>query len=129
MSADDLSGDWRGIFNYPGAAGPPTEFTASLRDAGGLLTGETVEPTPYAFALAARIDGRRSGSAVTFNKLYDEVDAGGYDQVAYRGEVDADGLEITGRWTIPGVWSGTFIMVRDKGVEEKAEARASVGVD
>lgn len=128
MSADDLSGDWRGIFNYPGAAGPPTEFTATLHDAGGLLTGGTVEPGLHGGALAARLDGRRTGSAVTFNKLYDEAQ-GDYDSVAYQGAVDGEGLEITGRWTIPGVWSGTFIMVRERGVEEEAAAEAAEPVD
>lgn len=125
MSADDLSGEWRGIFNYPGATGPPTEFTATLRDAGGPLTGETAEPGLNGGTLTARLDGRRADASVTFNKLYDEA-AGDYDSVAYQGEVDADGLEITGRWTIPGIWSGTFIMVRERGVDTEAEAEAEV---
>lgn len=124
MSADDLSGEWRGIFNYPGAAGPPTEFTATFHDAGGLLTGETVEPGLRGGTVAARLDGRRTDSTVTFAKLYEDTPDGDYDTVAYEGEVAPDGLEITGRWTIPNVWSGTFIMVRNKGVEEVAEAQA-----
>ena len=122
-AADDLSGDWRGIFNYPGAGGPPTEFTAALTDSGGVLTGSTEEPSRTGAVIAARIDGRRTGSAVTFMKLYDE-NQGDYDAVAYEGSVDADGLEITGRWSIPGDWSGTFIMVRESGVEEEASAEA-----
>lgn len=126
MSADDLSGDWRGIFNYPGAAGPPTEFTATLHDAGGFLTGETAEPSLYGGTLAARLDGRRNGSAVLFNKLYEESREGDYDSVAYEGEVDDEGLEITGRWTIPNIWSGTFIMVRERGAEQEAAAEATV---
>lgn len=124
MSADDLSGAWRGIFNYPGAAGPPTRFTATLRDAGGLLTGETTEPGLHGGALAARLDGRRTGSGVTFGKFYDDAGGGDYDSVAYRGEVDGEGLEITGRWTIPGGWSGSFIMVRERGKETAADLRA-----
>ena len=56
-------------------------------------------------------------------KLYDE-NRGDYDAVAYEGAVDAEGLEITGRWSIPGDWSGTFIMVRESGVEEEASAEA-----
>lgn len=124
MSAEDLSGEWRGIFNYPDAAGPPTEFTATLHDAGGRLSGETVEPSLHGGTLAARLDGARAGVSIAFNKLYEESREGDYDTVAYEGEVDAEGLEITGRWTIPGVWSGTFIMVRDKGVEAGVEATA-----
>lgn len=111
----DLSGDWRGLFNYP-AAQPPTEFTAILHDAGGSLSGGTVEPGLRGGTVTARIDGRRTGQAVTFMKLYDDDRNGDYDTVAYHGEVDADGTEIAGRWTIPNVWSGSFIMVRERGV-------------
>lgn len=123
--ADDLSGEWRGIFNYPGNAGPPTEFTATLHDAAGALTGHTVEPSLDGATVTARLDGRRSGAAVTFVKLYDEHGGGTYDAVAYQGAVDAEGGEITGRWTIPGDWSGTFIMVRDQGVAADAELEAA----
>lgn len=129
MSADDISGEWHGLFNYPGAAGPPTEFTAALHEAGGLLSGETSEPSLHGGMLAARLDGRRTGSSVVFNKLYEESREGDYDSVAYQGEIDAEGLEITGRWTIPGVWFGTFIMVRDKGVETEAEREAAEKVE
>lgn len=114
MTADDLSGQWTGIFNYP-AGQPPTGFAATLHDAGGALTGTTVEPSLEGGDIAARIDGHREGMAVGFVKLY-EQDSEIYDDVTYAGTVSADGLEITGRWSIPGNWSGTFIMVRDAGV-------------
>ena len=67
MSADDLSGGWRGIFNYP-AAQPPTEFAAILRYADGALSGHTVEPGMRGGMLTARIDGRRTGAGVTFKR-------------------------------------------------------------
>ena len=86
MSADDLSGDRRGVFNYP-AAQPPTEFTAALHD-----------------------DGQD----------------GDHGTVAYQGAVDADGAEITGHRTIPGIRSGAFIMVREKGVDAEAEAEEAI---
>lgn len=127
MSADDLTGRWQGIFNYP-RANPPTGFAAALEDVGGRLSGETVEPSLSGGEVRARLDGRRDGGSVTFSKLYDDQD-GGYDTVAYEGTVAADGLEITGRWTIPGVWSGTFIMVRETGVEEPAEQEAEAVTD
>ncbi|WP_375427591.1 hypothetical protein [uncultured Sphingomonas sp.] len=122
--ADDLTGDWRGIFNYP-AAQPPTEFTAMLHDAGGTLSGHTVEPSLRGDTVTARIDGRRAGAAVTFVKLYDDEENEDYDIVAYEGALDAEGAEITGRWTIPGVWAGTFIMVRTRGVEAEAVLTAT----
>ena len=46
----DLSGDWLGFYNYP-VPHPPTQFEASLRDTGGLITGITTEegdtPDPF----------------------------------------------------------------------------------
>jgi hypothetical protein len=126
--AQDLSGEWRGVFNYPAAAGPPTEFAAALRDAGGRLSGTVSEPSINGGVVHAIIDGRREGSAVSFSKLYDRPDEG-YDMVAYQGEVTGDGLVISGRWTLPDGWSGTFIMVRPGGVEEEAEEGAEQPVD
>jgi hypothetical protein len=127
VSADDLSGGWRGIFNYPAGA-PPTEFLATLIDSGGALTGQTVEPGLRGGEVTARLDGRRNGDAVSFVKLY-ERDDDQYDDVTYAGTIGADGDEITGRWSIPGDWSGTFIMVRETGVEAEAEARATDAVE
>ncbi|WP_419809339.1 hypothetical protein [Sphingomonas sp.] len=124
MSADDLSGEWRGIFNYP-RGNPPTAFTAFLNDADGALSGHTVEPNLHGgSAIAARLDGRRSGTAVTFVKLYEDNDVA-YDTVAYDGSVDPDGREIAGRWTIAGVWSGTFIMVREREADVGAVSRVA----
>jgi hypothetical protein len=119
--AGDLSGEWRGIFNYPRGQ-PPTEFTATLHDAGGRLSGSTVEPSLSGGTIVARIDGSHVGSAVSFMKLYDDDPEDQYDTVAYEGAVDAEGTEIAGRWSIPGVWSGSFIMVRRPGVEAGIEA-------
>lgn len=127
MSADDLSGRWQGIFNYPRDQ-PATGFVAILSDAGGALSGETVEPGLTGGEVAARIDGRRHHGTVSFAKLYDDND-GNYDTVTYQGTVATDGQEITGRWTIPGIWSGTFIMVREDGVEQQAELEAEAGLD
>lgn len=127
MSADDLSGRWQGIFNYPRDV-PPIGFAAMLYDIDGALTGETVEPAPDGRTLAAQLDGRRRGSSVTFAKLYNAND-GDYDAVAYDGTVAADGQEITGRWSIPGIWSGTFIMVREKGIGTPTETEAATDVE
>lgn len=123
MSADDLSGAWTGIFNYPQGM-PSTGFTAKLRDLGGVLTGETLEPHHGgAGMLGAMIEGRRAGRQVTFAKIYDALD-GEHDSVRYEGTLDATGLEIAGRWHIPTVWSGSFIMVRNSGAAVIIEAEA-----
>jgi hypothetical protein len=129
----DLSGTWRGIFNYP-EGDPPTGFVAVLRESGGMLTGEVEEPHidgPEGPPIGAVIEGRHEGAAVSFVKYYDAVDED-YDTVSYLGSVSADGSEITGRWEVSDDWSGTFIMTRETGPdaaeEEKAEAQAPVSI-
>jgi hypothetical protein len=38
--------------------------------------------------------------------------------------VSGDGMEIEGRWRIPGIWSGKFLMVRSRGKEESVVRKA-----
>lgn len=124
--ADDatISGDWRGIFNYPNAAGPSTEFDATLCEANGAVVGTISEIDPVCGAtLTATVDGNRDGTRVTFTKFY-EADDENFDTVFYAGELSKDGLELNGRWDIPGVWSGTFILIRAMGVETSVQAAA-----
>jgi len=109
----DVTGYWDGIFNYPRTM-PPNAFTADLREDHGRIVGETCEPSdsPHdqASELHALIEGMRSGADVTFTKFYDSTRR--LDPIAYRGTLSADATEINGTWSIPGNWSGTFIMVR-----------------
>ena len=124
MSADlDLSGDWAGFFNYPSAR-PAVNFEAVLRDVDGRLTGTSTEisdmPTSFGALLHAVLDGQREGSSVSFLKMYEDADEE-YDVVRYTGTVDAGGDEIAGQWEIPGVWSGTFLMIRAAGAAETIE--------
>jgi len=118
----DLTGRWKGIFNYPRLY-PPTEFDAELRDVGGAISGITTEPhfDGGGAVIHATLEGSRDGARVRFRKIYDDLDDE-YRTVAYDGHVDPSGDEISGQWTVPGVWSGTFLMVRAAGKEE-AEAR------
>lgn len=112
-AAEDLSGRWQGIYNYPDGH-VAVAFTADLIDGGDKLGGSITENDAHTDgrALLAQIDGARSGSMVTFTKFYEDADPEGYDAVAYSGTVSGDGDEISGEWTIPGVWSGSFIMTR-----------------
>ncbi|HEX4738242.1 MAG TPA: hypothetical protein VH331_11840 [Allosphingosinicella sp.] len=122
----DLTGRWSGIYNYPHTM-PPTPFEAVLRDGGGLITGETVEPGGRGGTLHAMVEGQRQGSAVRFAKLYDEPPRAAY-RVDYVGAIADGGDEIHGRWQIPGNWSGTFLMVREGGAEEEAAERESAEI-
>lgn len=123
--SDDLSGDWAGIFSYPDTL-PATAFAARLADAAGVISGVIEEPDIFAAAtpaIGAMVDGRREGASVRFVKFYDDAAAGpdsGYDIVHYEGVIADGGDEITGRWDIPGAWSGTFIMTRLPGADAPA---------
>lgn len=124
----DLSGEWRGIFNYPRLL-PPGQFDAELRDHDGLISGLTreVHYDGSGALLHATLEGRRDGSQVAFRKTYDDYDDE-YRTVRYEGQIDPSGDEITGHWMVPGAWSGTFLMIRASGTCEEArqsdEARA-----
>ena len=124
-AADDLSGAWDGIYNYP-RGHRPNAFAATLRDAHGLLAGEISEPSQErgdrGAILHALLEGSREGSTVRFVKTYDDPSRAHY-AIFYSGTVNGEGTEITGRWDIPGVWSGSFIMVRQVSDEERAEAK------
>jgi hypothetical protein len=118
----DLSGHWVGMFNYP-AEFPPNNFEAELRDSGGLVTGVITQPREV-FDIAgpprqAVVDGHRTGSQLSFVKIYDDLER---DTVHYSGTIQSGGDEIEGTWTIPGDWSGTFMMVRAR-KEAAAEER------
>lgn len=120
----DLTGRWSGIFNYPHTE-PPTAFEVDITDRGGAITGTVHEPDLYSdppgALIAAMIDGRRVDAALTFSKFYDSAD--GYSEmVVYTGSISDDGLEISGRWDIPGVWSGNFLMIRPAAVVTGATA-------
>ncbi|MDJ0276323.1 hypothetical protein QLH51_05865 [Sphingomonas sp. 2R-10] len=110
----DLSGKWSGIFNYP-HTNPPTAFEADIADLGGSIVGTIHEPDLYSVPpgalIAAAIDGHRDGAKVTFSKFYDDSEGYG-DMVVYAGMLSDDGCEISGRWDIPGMWSGSFLMIR-----------------
>ncbi|MGN7161029.1 hypothetical protein [Sphingomonas sp. SAFR-052] len=120
----DLSGKWSGIFNYP-HTNPPTAFEADIADLGGSIVGTIHEPDLYSqppgALIAAAIDGHIEGARISFSKFYD--DSVGYaDMVVYSGMLSEDGCEISGRWDIPGVWSGSFLMIRPASEPAAADA-------
>ena len=126
-SEHDLSGHWHGFYNMP-VDEPPTPFEADILDTGGLLSGEISEdgdtPDCYGMTLHAVIHGQRSGTRVSFTKRYDYLQRAHY-AIDYEGTLASDGDEIEGTWTIPGVWSGTFLMVRARREEAAEERRAA----
>jgi hypothetical protein len=123
----NLSGLWKGIFNYPRLL-PPNQFDAELRDYEGVLTGETFERgngfRNKGQPLHAMIEGNRQGHEVNFVKRYDEFKWAS-TPVHYSGWVNGDGSKISGSWEIPGQWSGTFLMIRAKPLAAAVERKVS----
>jgi hypothetical protein len=109
----DLTGVWNGLYSYPD--GRSVTFVATLIESGRALTGSTHEPCVGgdcpAGTLLASLMGSRNGSAVSFRKTY-EAAGPRFGTVNYEGQLNAEATEIEGRWSIPGVWSGKFMMIR-----------------
>ncbi len=121
----DISGVWHGRFSYPRDR-EPISFVATLVETSTWLAGATEE---VGFAgeakgklISATLQGSRHGSVVTFLKTYDALHRG-YDAVRYDGALSVDGTEIVGRWTVPGSWSGAFLMIRAGGAVEELERK------
>jgi hypothetical protein len=119
--AASLTGVWDGRFSYPRLLAPNT-FTAVILEFGGALSGTVHEVAATGKTkgqtVIATLSGSRSGGAVAFIKIYDPSAGRHKHPVNYEGTVNADATEITGTWTIPGNWAGSFIMVRSPGGEE-----------
>jgi hypothetical protein len=126
VAQQDLTGVWDGMFSYP-RVHPPTLFTAVMMELGVSISGSTHEVSSIGElsgqTLEAAIDGARSGDAIRFTKTYDASTPGHTSPVSYEGVLSPDGTEIEGEWSIPGTWSGKFIMVRSGGAAEAAEER------
>lgn len=128
-SAQNLTGVWQGLYSYPNGAS--VSFLATVIESGSSLTGSTHEPcvsgrVPGGTLLATLV-GSRAGGAVTFRKTY-EAAIPGYRVVDYAGTLNAEATEIEGRWTIPGVWSGKFLMIRPSRKSVGAVHEAAQGV-
>ena len=125
----DLNGQWSGIYNYP-ALYPPNTFEATIRDVGGVITGEISQPgeffEPPGTVQRSMIEGNREGSSVRFVKFYDDLSR---PTPHYHGVIQPGGDEIEGEWTIPGNWSGTFLMVRGPSAAASVERRVTEKIE
>lgn len=120
-----LTGVWEGSYSFPHSY-KPTAFTAVLVDVEARVHGKTREVCangpPAGQSLTAGVTGERSGSIFSFLKAYDPA-VGGYDVVTYLGQINATVTRIEGRWTVPGSWSGAFVMTRVRRPPEAAKAK------
>ena len=111
----NLSGRWQGQYSYVGRKKEPVPFSATLNESNSWLDGliEEVGTAGEAKgrAIAATVQGRRTGRSVTWIKIY-HGSFRLYDAVQYAGEISEDGQEIEGSWTIHGNSIGRFLMLR-----------------
>jgi hypothetical protein len=121
-----LTGQWHGLYSYPRYL-EPVYFVATLVSLGTPFSGTTHEAAEgrdgaplKSFAL---VDGELVGQDVSFLKTYDGS-AERSHAIHYAGTLSGDGLEIEGTWSIPGDWSGRFLMIRNAGATEKVVRRA-----
>ena len=104
-------------------------FKARLEQTGARLVGSVEESIMRGSAagrlITATISGAVSDSTVWFMKFYD-AEIRGYDAVRYEGVITDEGLEVSGTWTISPTWSGSFIMIRARGLPLAAVSKEVV---
>lgn len=135
MSGDKggLSGFWTGVYDYPDGHEQPVPFNAVIRDEGGSLTGEIIEPNTFAQCkdreLFASLSGTRNGNDVHFVKSYEDLPEAGHS-IAYSGTLNADRTKIEGQWSTmePGYsYAGPFVMNRKSGKKEERKVKEKAG--
>lgn len=128
----DLTGLWSGEYWY-GAGAMPTPFSAHIIDAGGSLSGTTLEPAtfgaPGLTELSADISGARGALSVRFTKRYHPAPGVHQTPIIYAGTVDDKLTMIDGDWRA-GATQGRFVLVRaSRGTKAAAKTRGvAVGV-
>jgi hypothetical protein len=125
-SSSSLTGVWHGRYSYPYAQ-DSVSFVATIFDGGDSISGRTHEVCGFGPStgdtIFATLTGARRGNFVNFTKVYENVRF--YETaVSYEGTLDEDSTEISGSWTVPGHWSGTFLMIRAGNLEIARTVRA-----
>lgn len=127
---DNLTGVWEGLYNWPNGR-PPTPFTAVIIDTAGSLSGsvhEIAQGGPFdGRELTAMLSGTRSGRQVCFSKSYEPKPVR-FKLVTYDGELNPDATEIDGSWTIKGLMSERFLLIRSRRPAERVETEAKIAV-
>jgi hypothetical protein len=121
-----LTGVWDGEYSYPRRLSP-TRFSAVLLETGADFSGavheQPIDGPSAGKVLYASVEGQRTGSQVTFVKVYEDGGTTRRKPVRYEGFLSADGCEVAGVWAIDGSWSGRFFMTRPRRASRKARAR------
>jgi hypothetical protein len=117
MTDTALTGLWHGQYSYSCAASAPVAFEANLIESTDWLGGSITERAAGRVLLSALL-GQRQGGRVEFLKTY-EPNRLSFGKVAYVGSISKDALEIDGEWQTGG-WSGRFLMIRARGLTQRA---------
>jgi len=121
MDQQDVTGVWYG--RYEADQWDETNgFIAVLEELAGAVTGVITERDSDGSGRIRRalVSGHRDGATLIFIKQYDGT--GGHDHALdYAGRIDAEGLEVTGKWA-QLISSGNFTMEREKFTEDALEA-------
>lgn len=89
---------------------PGRAISGSTQEA---ITGKSGTP----LTLHALLSGNREGQQIAFRKVYQQSPRD-KNPIDYSGTLNEDASEIEGIWTIPGNWSGRFLMIRKTGMTE-----------
>lgn len=125
--ARSITGVWDGLYIYPRIR-KPVPFLAVILDLSGALSGTTQE-TPKdgrsgGVTINAEILGTHRVGEVRFRKTYVDAPSGYKRPVDYEGALSSDRTEIEGHWTIAGLLSGKFLMIRSGSMAmEQAEKK------
>ena len=117
----DVTGVWYGRYEAD-QWDEHNDFIAVLEEHGGMVSGVITERDTSGLAEIRRalVTGHRDSATLIFVKQYDGT--GGHDHaIDYAGRIDAEGLEVTGKWAQP-FSSGGFVMEREKFSAEALEA-------
>ena len=103
-----------------------TPFRVRIEEVGGRFSGSMIEPDLYrpTSTIGAELSGIRSARAVDFTKIYTNPSQGYENPVDYVGQISADGLVLTGVWSLLE-FNGTFEMHREQGAAENEEAETA----
>lgn len=104
----NIAEKWHGFYFYANKKSVP--FDMQIQVANGIVVGQTSEKIVSSNGSVnekhAKISGNVQGKIISFIKTYDG-NGGWSHSVEYRGDISADGTEMTGTWRL-GIGRGSF---------------------
>ena len=124
--SQNLTGVWHGLYSYPAQYKmPESHFVATLIDGGAYFSGtihEVMRGRDKEVPANAMVEGTHDGNHVTFVKTYDGT-SGHSHSLMYDGQLSSDATEIEGTWRTTSGFSGTFLMIRNRGSGESVSVK------